>query len=73
MMFWRRKKPDIADRISALQADRIWLAERLGMNLNHRACRIYTRAIRNLLWEMGDEDRQFLADEGPEYPMEKIR
>lgn len=65
--------PDIADRISKMQADRIWMASHFNMNLNHRACRIYTRMIRNYLYDMDEEERQFLADEGPEYPVERIR
>lgn len=71
--FARKKKPDIADRIDSLQVDRLWLASNLGMNLNHRACWKYTKLIRNLLYDMGDEDRRFLADEGPEYPLENTR
>lgn len=74
MRFARKpRERDYAVTIDKLQADRIWMASQFGYDLNHRACRLYTRTIRNLLYEMEDEDRQFLADGGPEYPLEKIR
>ena len=73
MSWFRKKKPDIADKISALQADRIYLASGNRMDLNHRSCWPYTKLIRNLLYDMGEEDRRFLADEGPEYPVERTR